>query len=240
MRSIASLLVPAVLPAFLASCAAPAPAPDPVPEPAPSPETAREAAPAPAAANPALLDPALAREKAPESFKVEFTTTKGNFTIGVDRGWAPNGADRFYNLVKIGFFDGVIFFRVIDGFMAQFGIHGDPRVSAAWKDTHIPDDPVVRSNVRGLVSFATAGPDTRTTQLFINFDDNSNLDRMGFSPIGRVVDGMKVVDSLYKGYGEGAPGGAGPHQGRIQREGNAYLRRDFPELDSIKTARIVE
>jgi peptidyl-prolyl cis-trans isomerase A (cyclophilin A) len=158
----------------------------------------------------------------------------------VNRAWAPNGADRFFNLVKAGFFDDVVFFRVIDGFMAQFGIHGDPKVSAVWKEATIADDPVVQSNARGFVSFATAGPNTRTTQLFINFADNKKLDGMGFSPIGQIVDGMNVVDSLHKGYGEGAPRGAGPAQGRIQTEGNAYLRKDFPKLDSIRTARIVE
>jgi peptidyl-prolyl cis-trans isomerase A (cyclophilin A) len=195
----------------------------------PSPET-----------HPALLDPALARETAPPTFKVRFETTKGDFVVEVTRAWAPNGADRLYNLARIGYFDGVTFFRVISGFMAQFGIHGEPKVSAAWRSARIPDDPVKQSNRRGFVSFATAGPNTRTTQLFINFVDNTPLDGSGFAPVGRVVEGMSVVDSLYSGYGEGAPRGVGPDQNRAQLEGNAYFRRDFPRLDYIKKATLVQ
>ncbi|MBN2369684.1 MAG: peptidylprolyl isomerase [Vicinamibacteria bacterium] len=189
--------------------------------------------------HPALLDPSLARETSPPAFKVRFDTTKGEFVLDVTRAWAPRGADRIYNLARVGYFDGVTFFRVISGFMAQFGIHGDPKVSAAWRDARIPDDPVKQSNQRGFVSFATAGPNTRTTQLFINFGDNSALDSQGFAPIGRVVEGMDVVDSLYSGYGEGAPRGMGPDQGRAQHEGNAYFRRDFSRLDYIKKATLV-
>jgi peptidyl-prolyl cis-trans isomerase A (cyclophilin A) len=187
-----------------------------------------------------LLSPERATEQAPDEYKVKLVTTKGDLVIAVHRGWAPNGADRFYNLVKIGFFDGVEFFRVIDGFMAQVGIHGDPAVAAKWRGAKIPDDAASgHSNTRGVVTFATAGPGTRTTQFFINFKDNSFLDRMGFPPIGEVVEGDAVLDKLYRGYGEGAPQGRGPDQGRLQAQGNAYLKADFPELDSIKTASIV-
>lgn len=192
------------------------------------------------AAGPAdLTDPSKLTEKAPESFKVKFETTKGNFTVEVTRSLAPNGADRFYNLVRSGYFKDVAFFRVIAGFMCQFGIHGDPKVSAAWREASIPDDPVKASNTRGAVTFATAGPNTRTTQLFINFGNNSRLDGMGFAPFGKVVEGMDVVDKINNEYGEGAPRGRGPDQGRVQKEGNAYLKKDFPNLDYIKSATIV-
>src|SRR5213079_2185127 len=190
---------------------------------------------------PSFANPASAalRERAPATFRARLETSKGDVVIEVQRDWAPLGADRFYNLVRSGYFDGVRFFRVIPGFMAQFGIHGDPQVAAAWRDATIPDDPVRQHNARGMVSFATAGPGTRTTQLFINYSDNSRLDGMGFSPFGRVVLGMDVVDRLYPGYGEGAPGCRGPAQGRLQAEGNAYLARDFPKLDWIKHATIL-
>jgi peptidyl-prolyl cis-trans isomerase A (cyclophilin A) len=167
-------------------------------------------------------------------------TSKGAFVIEVTRAWAPSGADRFYNLVKNAFFDQVRFFRVIGGFMAQFGIHGDPAISAAWRNARIPDDPVKQSNKKGYITFATAGPGTRTTQLFINLVDNGRLDGQGFAPFGRVVSGMKAVETLYDGYGEGAPSGAGPGQSRVQTEGNAYLEKSFPKLDYIKTATIAE
>ena len=197
--------------------------------------------PAPPPQNPAVKDPSKATEKAPETFKVKFTTTKGDFVVEVNRAWAPNGADRLYNLAKIGFFNDVAFFRAIQGFMIQFGIHGDPAVSAAWRRANIQDDPNKESNRKGYLTFAKAGPNTRTTQLFINFVDNSaSLDPQGFPPVGKVVQGMEVVESLYKGYGEGAPRGRGPDQGRIQAEGNVYLKRDFPNLDYIQSATIVE
>ena len=208
--------------------------------PSPSP-TVAAATPTPAPTpTPPLLDPEQASETAPDRFRVRFETTEGPFVVEVRRKWAPRGADRFYNLVKLGYFDGATFFRVIDGFMAQFGIHGDPEVSASWRYATIPDDPVAQSNKRGMVTFATSGPGSRTTQIFINYQDNSNLDRMGFAPFGRVVEGLAVVDKLHSGYGEGAPGGYGPDQGRAQAEGNEYFRRDFPKLDHIETARIVE
>ena len=192
-----------------------------------------------AAPNPALLDPSKATATAPDDFTVELDTTKGPVLLDVHRAWAPHGADRFYNLVKIGFYDDTAFFRVIDGFMAQVGISGDPAVSRAWREATIPDDPRSdQSNLRGFVSFATAGPNTRTTQFFINLVNNARLDAMGFTPFAKVRD-MKAVDALYSGYGEGQPAGRGPSQGALQREGNAYLRRDFPKLDYIRHARVV-
>lgn len=186
--------------------------------------------------NPA--SPALAAQ-APDSYRVRFETTKGDFVIAVHRAWAPLGADRFYNLVRSGYYDDVRFFRVIPGFMAQFGIHGDSAVSNAWRERRIADDPVRRTNVRGMVTFATAGPGTRTTQIFINFGNNDRLDGMGFAPFGEVVEGMEVVDALYGGYGEGQPRGRGPEQTRMQIEGNSYLQREFPRLDHITQARLV-
>jgi peptidyl-prolyl cis-trans isomerase A (cyclophilin A) len=187
-----------------------------------------------------LRNPAGLTEQAPATFNANFDTSKGLFVVTVHRDWAPNGADRFYNLVKNGFYDDVRFFRVIDGFMAQFGIHGNPAVASAWRNANIKDDPVKQSNKRGFVVFATAGPNTRTTQLFINFGDNAQLDKSGFSPFGEVTKGMDVVDKIYNGYGEGAPRGKGPDQGRVQSEGNAYLAKDFPKLDYVKTATIAK
>jgi peptidyl-prolyl cis-trans isomerase A (cyclophilin A) len=185
-----------------------------------------------------LTNPASLNEKAPAVYKVKFDTSKGVFVVEVHRDWAPNGADRFYNLVKNGFYDDARFFRVISGFMVQFGISGDSKVAAVWRDANIKDDPVTQSNKRGMMTFATAGPNTRTTQVFINFNNNVGLDDQGFSPFGQIVSGMKIVDSLYNGYGEGAPRGSGPDQGRVQDEGNAYLNKDFPMLDYVKKATI--
>ena len=189
-----------------------------------------------------LLDPKAPEmnKQAPGKFLAKFSTSKGDFTIEVQRAWAPRGADRFYNLVSNGYYDDVRFFRAITGFMVQFGIHGDPKVSVVWRNAEIPDDPVKASNKRGMVTFATAGPNARTTQVFVNFGNNDNLDGMGFAPFGKVIEGMKVVDSLYAQYGEGAPSGRGPDQSRIQAEGNAYLTSQFPKLDYVKTAKIVE
>jgi len=186
------------------------------------------------------LDPALAKEKAPAVFKAKFVTTKGDFVLEVHKDWAPNGADRFYNLIKLGYYNETRFFRVVDGFMVQWGIHGDKAVNKLWQDNTFPDDPVKQQNTRGMVSFATRGPNSRTTQVFINFvDANTRLDGMGFAPFAKVVEGMNVVDSLYKGYGEGAPRGQGPDQGRMQAEGNDYLKKDFDKLDWIKNTMIV-
>lgn len=185
-------------------------------------------------------DQSVLAKPAPDSFKVAVETSKGNFTILAHRDWSPRGVDRFYHLVELGFFDDARFFRVLQGFMAQFGLNGDPKVNAGWEPLSIPDDSVKQSNKRGTVTFAKMDqPNTRSTQLFINYGDNANLDAMGFSPIGEVIEGMAVVDSLYAGYGEGAPMGAGPDQGRISAEGNAYLTQSFPKLDFIRKARIV-
>ena len=194
----------------------------------------------PSTASPGFADPSKLTAKAPETFKAQFNTTKGKFVIEVARSLAPNGADRFYNLVRSGYFTDIAFFRVVTGFMCQFGINGDPNVSAKWREATISDDPVKGSNTRGTITFATAGPNTRTTQLFINFGDNTGLDGRGFSPFGKVIEGMDVVDKINGEYGD-APqfGGHGPDQGRIQMEGNAYLKKDFPNLDYIKSATIV-
>jgi peptidyl-prolyl cis-trans isomerase A (cyclophilin A) len=247
----ARLAVMVVLGAVLAEgcrrAETPAPSPSPTVVATPSPSPRAETTPSPAAPSPAapsaraaLLDPSRATGRAPDRFRVRFETTKGPFVVDVTREWAPRGADRFYNLVRAGYYDDVAFFRVIGGFMVQFGINGDPRVNAAWQMARIPDDPVTQSNRRGMVTYAMAGPDTRTTQLFINFRDNQGLDGQGFSPFGRVVEGLAVVDSLYSGYGEGAPRGMGPDQGRAQAEGNAYLRGSFPRMDFVKTARVAK
>jgi peptidyl-prolyl cis-trans isomerase A (cyclophilin A) len=189
--------------------------------------------------HPDLLDPSKASAKAPDTFKAKFSTAKGDFVIQVHRDWSPNGADRFYNLVRMGFFDDTRFFRAIDGFMVQFGISGDPAVAKKWEDRGIPDDPVKQSNKRGFVTFAQRGtPNSRGTQVFVNYGDNSRLDAT-FAPFGQVVQGMEIVDSLYKGYGEGAPMGAGPDQGLIQAQGNAYLDAKFPKLDAVKHAELI-
>lgn len=187
-----------------------------------------------------VMDPSKLNEKAPDSFKAKFETTKGSFVIEVNRDQAPQGADRFYNLVKSGYFSEIALFRVIPGFMAQFGIHGDPKVSAAWRPARIQDDPVKSGNARGAISFAMAGPNTRTTQFFINLVDNSRLDGMGFASFGKVVEGMDVVDKINGEYGEGAPRGRGPDQQRVQMEGNTYLKEKFPNLDYIKSASIAK
>jgi peptidyl-prolyl cis-trans isomerase A (cyclophilin A) len=171
--------------------------------------------------------------RAPDSFRVAFETTRGNFVVEVFRNWSPRGVDRFHELVTSGYFTDVAFFRVLPGFVAQFGMHGDPALNQRWKERSIPDDPVAQSNKRGTIVFATAGPNTRGNQFFINFADNTPLDAQGFSPFGRVVEGMNVVDSIYAGYGES------PDQSRIASEGNAYLKREFPRLDYIKSARVV-
>jgi peptidyl-prolyl cis-trans isomerase A (cyclophilin A) len=177
--------------------------------------------------------------RAPDQYTVELDTTKGLIEIDVRRDWAPNGADRFYELVQNGYYTDVAFFRVINGFMAQVGISGDPKLNTVWREKRIPDDPVKASNSRGTVTFATSGPNSRTTQFFINFADNSRLDAMGFAPFGKVKD-MAPVEALYDGYGEGVPRGGGPDQGMMQSRGNPYLRETFPKLDYIKSAKIIE
>jgi peptidyl-prolyl cis-trans isomerase A (cyclophilin A) len=229
--------------------AEPVKAPEPVKAAEPAPAATPDSAPAkpaePAAAAPtgkaALLSPQSLSEEAPAKFKVKFTTTKGDFVVEVERDWAPLGADRFYNLVKHGFYEDTRFFRVIKGFMVQFGINGDPAVSRAWEEARIKDDPVKQSNKRGYITFAkTMAPNSRTTQVFINYKDNDNLDQMGFAPFGKVTTGLKTVDALNGEYGEGAPSGAGPDQGRMTAEGNAYLQQSFGKLDYIKSAKIVK
>lgn len=185
-----------------------------------------------------LRTPSALTEKAPDTYKAKFDTSKGAFIVEVHRDWAPLGADRFYNLVKNGYYDDCRFFRVIDGFMAQIGMNGNPAIQSAWTGARIQDDPVKQSNKKGYVTFAHAGPNTRTTQFFINYGDNGSLDRQGFPPIGQVISGMDVVEKLYSGYGDGPPRGRGPSQGQITAEGNAYLTKDFPKLDYVKKAAI--
>jgi peptidyl-prolyl cis-trans isomerase A (cyclophilin A) len=180
-----------------------------------------------------LLAPSTLTATAPDSFQAMLTTTKGDVTIQVTRAWAPQGADRFYNLVLAGFYSDAAFFRVLPGFMAQFGLSARPDVSQAWTQAKIPDDPVMQSNTRGRITFATAGPNTRTTQLFINYADNSRLDGLGFAPFGEVIEGMDVVDKIYSGYGEQ------PDQSAIRAQGKAYLESAFPMLDKIISASIV-
>jgi peptidyl-prolyl cis-trans isomerase A (cyclophilin A) len=186
----------------------------------------------PAATSAALRTPAKLKDVAPATFRVNFETSGGVFEVEVTRAWAPRGADRFYNLVKYGYFDGNRFFRVVSNFMVQFGINGDPKLNAVWSESNIADDPVVQSNKRGFITFANRGPNTRSTQLFINFRDNAGLDPQGFAPFGQVVTGMEVVDKLNGEYGE-QPSRAQPE---IQSGGNAFLAKNFPRLDYIKKA----
>jgi peptidyl-prolyl cis-trans isomerase A (cyclophilin A) len=194
---------------------------------------------APKAKPSALLMP-VADPPAPATFRVSFETSKGSFVIEAVRAWAPHGVDRFHYLASHGFYDGAKFFRVVN-FVAQFGLHGDSAVNAVWRSRNIPDDPVTQSNLEGFVTFAkSAAPHSRSTQLFINKINNSRLDTLGFAPIGRVVDGAHVIHALYTGYGEGPPRGGGPEQSRIVREGNRYLNRSFPALDSIIRARVIK
>ncbi len=189
-------------------------------------------------ANAELLQPGNLKEQAPAEYDVKMSTTKGDIVIHVTRAWAPLGADRFYNLVKNGFYTDASFFRVLPGFVVQFGLSADPKVSGVWRSANFKDDPVTQSNKAGSVTFATAGRDTRTTQVFINLGNNANLDSMGFAPFGQVTEGMDVVKKLHSGYGEGAPSGRGPDQGAISSQGKAYLDKNFPNLDSIKSAAV--
>jgi peptidyl-prolyl cis-trans isomerase A (cyclophilin A) len=222
MKNASALLALIALPLIAAACKDKTPPPPP-------PETA---VPAPL--------PTPADAASPGSFRVKFATTKGDFTVEVTRAWAPKGADRFYRLVNEGYFKDVRFFRVLPGFMAQFGMSGNPALNAKLDSLKIPDDPVTQSNKRGMLTFATSGPNTRSHQFFINYGDNASLDVQGFSPFGKVVEGMKAVDALYSGYGEGAPNGAGPSQDSIATKGNEYLQRAFPKLDYIKSATLVK
>ena len=220
---------------FAAACEK-APAPD-----AKAPDAAAPVAPA-GPPSEALLHPDAAKlfAQGPDSFTVHMVTSKGAIDFKVHRDWSPKGADRLYYLFSNNYYDGIRFFRVIDGFMAQFGMAGDSAVGHVWRDRPIKDDPVKHSNKRGTLTFADAGPDTRSTQLFFNFRDNAQLDGAGFSPVGEVTNGMTSVDSLNHDYGEGAPGGRGPDQGRIMMEGNAYLIREFPRLDYIVSTHVTE
>jgi peptidyl-prolyl cis-trans isomerase A (cyclophilin A) len=189
--------------------------------------------PSAAGPRPALLNPAALTAKAPADFKAKFTTSAGIFIVEVHRDWAPQGADRFYNLVRRGFFTNASFFRVVPGFVVQFGLNADPAINKAWHEATIKDDPVKQSNKRGTLVFATAGPNTRTTQLFINFADNGRLDGMGFAPFGEIIEGMDVVDKIYAGYGEQ------PRQDLITDQGDAYISKNFPKIDKIRFARVV-
>ena len=194
---------------------------------APPREPPRETAASPAASPPPAPPPA------PDSFLVALTTSRGPVALVVHRSWAPRGADRFYALVHDGFYDGARFFRVVRGFVVQFGLPADPRLGRAWSSQFIPDDPVRHPNRRGTVAFASAGPNTRTTQLFVNLADNLRLDALGFAPIGQVAEGLGIVDGLYGRYGER------PSQDSIRLQGDAYVTRAYPNLDQIRTARIV-
>jgi peptidyl-prolyl cis-trans isomerase A (cyclophilin A) len=186
---------------------------------------------------PALLHPAALHAKAPAVFEAKFVTTKGTFVVTVHRSWAPRGADRFYNLVRARFYDGNEFFRVVQGFVVQFGISGFPAVSKAWQNANIADDPVKASNTVGTITYADAGPNTRTTQVFVNLGDNAaNLDGQGFAPFGKVTAGMAVVKKLYGGYDDRPTN----LQGEIATQGNAFLEKRFPKLDSVIRARVVK
>ncbi len=182
----------------------------------------------------ALMNPAALNEQSPEKYNVKFTTTAGEFTVEVTRAWSPIGADRFYNLVKNNYFTDAAFFRIVPNFIVQFGINANPKLNEIWRQARIPDDKGKTSNNQGTITFATSGKNTRTTQLFINLNDNPSLDANGFTPFGKVKDGMNVVRKLYAGYGET------PEQGRIQAEGSAYLDKNFPKLDKIKATEIIE
>jgi len=197
---------------------------------------AAAAKPKPAAAlpKPVLTNPATFKTQGPDTFKVKVSTPKGDFVLQVNRAWAPLGADRFFNLIRAGFYNDAHFFRLVKGFVVQFGIHANPAISKIWQNANLDDDPVRESNKRGTISFATRGPNSRTTQLFINLGDNSRLDGMGFAPFATVVEGMDVVDKLYDGYGEEA------QQGLIQEQGAVYLRKNFPMMDFAKTAVIYD
>ena len=194
----------------------------------------------PAMASEALMDPEKLNATAPDQYDVSFETSKGVFVISVTRDWAPSGADRFYNLVQNGFYVDVRFFRVVPDFVVQFGMSGDPKISDIWQQARIKDDPVKETNKAGTITFATSGPDSRTTQVFINLRDNTRLDGMGFSPFGTVTEGIDIVTKLYSGYGDGGQGKSGPSQQRIALEGNAYLDAGFSELDKIIKATISE
>jgi peptidyl-prolyl cis-trans isomerase A (cyclophilin A) len=226
MKIIATVLV--LCASLLVHAQTPAPKSTPAKSPAAKTGAAHAAGP-----RPSLLNPASLTAKAPAVFKAKFSTTAGEFVVEVHRDWAPLGADRFYNLVRNGYFTNAAFFRVVSGFVVQFGLSADPAVNKVWSAAKIQDDPVVQSNKSGSIVFATAGPNTRTTQLFINYADNARLDGMGFAPFGTVVEGMDVVNKIYPGYRES------PRQDLITSQGDAYLKANFPDMDKIKLARIL-
>jgi peptidyl-prolyl cis-trans isomerase A (cyclophilin A) len=180
------------------------------------------------------MNPSTLKAQAPDLYRAKFTTTKGDFVVEVHRAWAPLGADRFYNLVVNNFFTDAAFFRYVPNFIVQFGLPANPAIGRVWQSANIKDDPVKHSNTRGTLTFATAGPNTRTTQFFINFGDNTPLDAQGFAAFGSVISGMSVAEGLYSGYGEK------PDQGAITTQGKAYLDKQFPKIDSIKSVTIEE
>lgn len=235
MRKIAVLILAGFF-GFAVGASAQTPAAQAPATPAPKTGTAKKSAtPVARPYERALLRPALLNAKAPETYQVKFSTTRGDFVLTVTRSWAPLGADRFYNLVKHHFFDKATVFRVVPGFVAQFGLSAYPVVSTAWKHTELKDDPVTQSNKKGFITFATAGPNTRTTQVFINLTDNARLDSLGFAPFGQVTDGMNVVGLFYDQYGDSA----GIDQGAIEAQGKPYLDKGFPKLDIINSATLV-
>ncbi|HSW28498.1 MAG TPA: peptidylprolyl isomerase [Longimicrobiales bacterium] len=200
-----------------------------------APQEAAQAAPAVDPASP-LFTPATLTESAPETYRVRFETSAGAIVVQVNKAWAPNGADRFYNLVKNGYYDDTRFYRVVEGFMAQFGLKGINAIDQAWRDASFPDDPFTQSNKRGTITFAHAGPNTRTTQVFFNFKDNTHLDESGFTPFGEVVEGLDIMDKIYAGYGELPPAGKGPDYAKAWVQGNAYLDENFPEMTKVLSA----
>jgi peptidyl-prolyl cis-trans isomerase A (cyclophilin A) len=228
MKSIAAALV--LCAGVLVHAQTPAPKTAPAHSSAAKPSAANHTAAAP---HSSLLNPASLKAKAPAVFKAKFSTTAGDFVVEVHRDWAPLGADRFYNLVRNGYFTNAAFFRVVKGFVVQFGLSASPAVNKVWSVARFQDDPVLQSNKRGTLVFATAGPNTRTTQLFINYADNARLDAMGFAPFGSVVEGMDVVDKIFPGYREK------PQQDLITSQGDAYLKANFPMIDKIKLAQIL-
>ena len=187
-----------------------------------------------------LRRPSQFTATAPSVFQVAFETSEGAFVVEVHREWAPLGADRFYNLVRGGFFDDTRVYRVVDGFVAQFGLNGDPYVNQAWKTEFLVDDPVTHSNTKGRLTFAKGGRHSRTTEVFVNLKDNVQLDDEGFAPFGEIVEGLEVAERFHAAYGDGPPRGEGPYQAMVEARGNAYLDQEFPELTRIVRAALVE
>jgi peptidyl-prolyl cis-trans isomerase A (cyclophilin A) len=228
---VAAMLAPAVL---NAQASAQAPAQSTAPKPATTTHTATHTTATHAATDPALLNPALLKAKAPEVYEVTFVTTKGTFVVQVTRAWAPQGADRFYNLVRHRFYNDMALFRVVPGFVVQFGLGPSPAVNKVWETARIKDDPVTQTNAQGTITFATAGPNTRTTQVFINLGNNGALDGQGFAPFGKVTSGMDVIQNFYNGYADNTTN----DQGNIMSGGKAYLLKTYPKLDTITTATV--